>query len=63
MEWYLVNACPPGAAGIVSSGRWPVVRGQKRLVSGPWSKGEGAGDARNAQNEANLLGVLIAGGL
>ncbi len=30
-----------------------LVRGQKRLVSSRWSKEEGAGDARNVQNEAN----------
>ena len=40
-------------AGIVSSGRWPVVRGQNRVGRGRWSKGEGAGDARKARNEAN----------
>jgi hypothetical protein len=26
-------------------GRWPRVKGQKRVVSGRWSEGNGAGDA------------------
>jgi len=50
----LDNTCPTGAAGIGSSSRWPLVRGQKRLVNDGGSRAEGAGDPQKAQNEANF---------
>ncbi len=42
-----------------------LVRSQRRLVSSRWSKEEGAGDARDAQNEASIParwpGMVVSG--
>ena len=48
------------AARNRSSGRWPIVRRQKRALSGQWSNWEGTGDARKCKTKPNRNRPLVA---